>query len=257
MHITFTDKMNLAKNNLSKLIPKPLRIISMDEVVREEKDQKWTNYLGVTREEDHTIMIGLNEKYPEFQESVFIHEILHRILEQEGFPQIHLNHSKLKNYQPKVHWLFYYLSGRLSEILDHPTIYLRMEDEYNLNLTSYFDFHASKILNEIDDLHLKGDDFNSKVNSLFFAIEIDYYHEPWATETLEYIFEKFPFVKMDIEHLLRRLEAYDVNKVDSCKARAKFILTYFKKILVKENTEFREGLSGLTLYGNGKNSKKL
>ena len=58
---------------------------------------KYTTYLGVCKETDKKIFVYINTSFSKnTQEAIFIHEILHKVLHHEGYPDIQIHSLKLR-----------------------------------------------------------------------------------------------------------------------------------------------------------------
>lgn len=91
-------------------------------------------YLGATQEKENDIIIWLSENSPE---ESFVHEILHIILKYEGFPQVYVDERNLDNMSLKLRNYF-------SSVLDHPQVFKRMENDFDLDINSYYQLQAKQ-----------------------------------------------------------------------------------------------------------------
>jgi hypothetical protein len=105
------------------------------------------SYLGASENTSENIIIYLNFSYPNTCEATFIHEMLHKILRYEGFPEVIIDqekantlHIQYKQFLPKLQSLF-------SSIIDHPEIFRRIESEFDLDLHSYYQIQVQQKIN--------------------------------------------------------------------------------------------------------------
>jgi len=129
----------LARELLAKLTDKPIMIKSLQEIANESGIQGIEGYLGATFETADHILIALNENRPETHENSFVHEMLHKMLDYEGFPKVSANQDYVKkNLPPNLQVHLTKLLSFFSSVIKHPEIYKRMREDYNLDMESYF-----------------------------------------------------------------------------------------------------------------------
>lgn len=94
-------------------------------------------YLGAACELDDTVEVHLDFNQPDnIVEAVFVHEILHIILNHEGFPSVSINYHNLDpEFVPGIEKLASYYSS----VIDHPQVYRRMKSLFKIDLDSYYE----------------------------------------------------------------------------------------------------------------------
>jgi len=118
-------------NLLRRHIDKPIHVRDIAEL--------GVTYLGSGKEYSNRIEVHLNTTVSEsVQEAVFIHELLHILMRNQGFPGIAIRadiQSKLaSNLIPHLEKSRDFFSSTI----DHLKIYETMQNEFNLDLNSYF-----------------------------------------------------------------------------------------------------------------------
>lgn len=134
-----TENTNIANKTLAKYSDKPIVIKSTEQWTKENSTLGLKNFLGVGKEFDNHFMIAVNYNKPESIESTYVHEVLHLILAYEGFPKVYIDNDILqKTVPPRMHQSIHMLAAYFDSTIDHPEIYTRMKDGYNLDMESYF-----------------------------------------------------------------------------------------------------------------------
>ena len=129
----------LARELLAKLTDKPIMIKTLQEVANESGIQGIEEYLGAVIETPEHILIALNENKPETHENSFVHEMLHKMLDYEGFPKVSVNQDYAKkNLPPNLQVHLIKLLSSFHSVIQHPEIYKRMREDYKLDMESYF-----------------------------------------------------------------------------------------------------------------------
>jgi hypothetical protein len=98
------------------------------------------SYLGGTIQQEDRIEIYCDMSYPEsVREAVIVHEILHKILGHEGFPEVLVNETMSGGLLPRQKQSVLMLRSRFKSAIDHPEIFRRITSEFELDTSAYFD----------------------------------------------------------------------------------------------------------------------
>jgi len=184
----------LARELLAKLTDKPIIIKSLQEVANESRIQGIEGYLGATIETPDHILIALNENKPETHENSFVHEILHKMLDYEGFPKVSVNQDYAKkNLPPNLQVHLIKLLSFFHSVIQHPEIYKRMREDYKLDMDSYFCALLIQKRNRFDKK--KSDDDQqrlifSKQQDILDGLEYMYYNKNQKNEILRIFKDK-------------------------------------------------------------------
>ena len=183
----------LAREHLAKLTDKPIMIKSLREVANELGNQGIRGYLGAVSETSDYIIIALNENKPETHESSFVHEMLHKMLDYEGFPKVSVNQNYAKkNLPPKLQILLPKLLAYFSSVIHHPEIYKRMREDYNLDMELYFCGLLIQKRNRFDKM--KSDDNQQLIflnqQAILDGLEYMYYNKNQKNEILRIFKDK-------------------------------------------------------------------
>ena len=106
-----------AREDLSRLTNKPIKVISLDDLYNQKKIPGIQGYNGATIMEDDQILVALNYNRPDTNEATFVHEIQHIILELEGYPRLYINSNKIRFILPQYHQVIYKLMSYLSSAI--------------------------------------------------------------------------------------------------------------------------------------------
>jgi hypothetical protein len=128
-------RLMIETENTIKVI-KNLRIHTDKSINLKDIKELGVTYLGGAEEDSESINVYLSDKC---QEAVFVHEILHIIMDYEGFPNIFINEVFVeRNLRDFPSNTFKKIQAYFSSIIDHPEVFRRMESEYNLNIEEYY-----------------------------------------------------------------------------------------------------------------------
>lgn len=140
---------------------------------------KYNTYLGAVNETQEAINIYLNTSYSEkIQEATLVHEILHVILTHEGYPKIIINNIKLKKINPQVHEVVHYLRDQFNSIIEHPIVFSREINLFNLDIDEYFKIQVEKKIERFDKRKLKEIKNIIFINQQDILIGLDYFNYP-------------------------------------------------------------------------------
>lgn len=162
-----------------------------------------SSYLGVTREDENEIFVWLNFTYPDnIIEAVFVHEILHIILDNEGFPKVMVDNNITRNLPDNMKNGLQKLQSSFSSIITHPEIYHRMDNEFNLNLDPYFEIQVKQKISRFQ----KGKELTIKNGEYYF------YRQQDILTGLDY----FLYGKDYSNQILNLFKSYHLNAYDCC-----------------------------------------
>jgi hypothetical protein len=216
------------------IIQKDIRELASDPVYYSA-----SSYLGATLNTPEFIIIYLSDKYPE---ASFVHEILHIILDYEGFPNVSINEgfarrnlpSQLINVLPK-------LQSNLSSTIDHPEVYRRIESDYNLDLEAYYEIEFQQKVNRFNKMISI-----SKSNEQYYffrqqdiLIGLDYFLWRDHGEKLLKLFRKYyPDAYSSCLSLFKKISKSGFKtpkqSYQSAKAIKMHLINYGKKMLLKK-----------------------
>lgn len=179
----------LARENLLKLTNKPVIITTLEEFSMRLGINFIQGYLGANKEFNDYIVVALNEYKPESHESTFVHELIHSILRHEQFPRVMINEQFINNYIPKDLWSdLTKLVCFFQSSIEHPVIYERMRNNYQLDMEKYFNLLLVNKKNRLS----KKNNFKTREERLFSdqqdildGLEYHCYDEPQKTEILK------------------------------------------------------------------------
>lgn len=138
--MTETENTISAREHLAKLTDKPIIMTTVQHLAQTEGIKSLENNLGVCKETADSITIALHPDRPDTHEATFVHEVVHRILNHEGFPGIWINDIYAKTNIPSNLWPHLRnLQSRLSSVLQHPEVYRKMRQDYDLDMEHYFE----------------------------------------------------------------------------------------------------------------------
>lgn len=173
-----TNNTLLAREHLLKHTDKQIKITTLHEMAKVSGISGIERYLGAAKEYNDHIMVALNADIPESHENTFVHELLHIILDYEKFPNMAINEQfAIKNLPPRLYAQLPKLQAYFSSAIDHPEIYVRMKDNYELNMEKYFNFLLAQKKNRFT----KKNSFKNKEEELFFNQQdiidgLEYFH---------------------------------------------------------------------------------
>lgn len=110
-----------------------------------EKVPMYATYLGVVSLTPDKILIYVNHDFPEnIRESTVIHELLHVLLDHEGFPSIAVNEDKSRYASPDADRALSYIRDHFDSTIDHPQVFYREINEFDIDVDSYFDIQVKQ-----------------------------------------------------------------------------------------------------------------
>jgi len=153
------------------------------------------SYLGVSDNAPENIIIYLNFSYPNTCEATFVHEVLHIILHYEGFPQVIINQEKANTLPIQLRQGLPKLQSFFSSTLDHPEIFRRMESEFDLDLSSYYQIQVQQKINRFHKSLKEG---AKRSQQYYFFRQQDiligleyFFYPPNYKETILQVFNEF------------------------------------------------------------------
>jgi len=124
-----------AQQQLEKLSGYPIITTTLDEIADRLGDNHIRTYLGVYFFDGQHHVIGINSNKPETNESSFVHECIHGILNYEGYPTV----KYAKSYLPQGDkGVIERLRDNLQSAIQHPAVYYRMSSDYTLDMDAYY-----------------------------------------------------------------------------------------------------------------------
>jgi len=237
-----TSNTLLAKDHLLKYTDKPVRITTLQEIAKECGISGIEAYLGATKECDDHIMVALNANEPESHESTFVHELLHIMLDYEKFPNVVINEQfAINNLSPQLSSHLSKLQGYISSAIDHPEIYLRMKENYALDMEKYF----NNLLNQKKNRFAKKMNFKSKEEEVFSnqqdildGLEYFYYGDAQREELLKIFRDVSVSAYNSCLGLHRAISRIGMHDPISCRKAAEKIKMHLVKYGDKRNLGF-------------------
>jgi len=124
-----------------------------------------------------SITVSLNTKFSEnIQTAVFHHELLHLISAYEGWPMVRFHGNKTVLTQNEREYLVTF-QKELASIFQHPYVYSRMINDFELDYETYFDTQVQLKKNLLTKSIKKYANSVEKTQEDIFKA-IDYYHYP-------------------------------------------------------------------------------
>jgi hypothetical protein len=112
------------------------------------------SYLGIVDETQGEIIIYLSGQCPE---QTLVHEVLHKVLDYEGFPNAWIEPGLAGRLPAEMLRVLPNLQSTLTSTAQHPEVFRRMEEEYDLELDSYHGIQAGQKLRRLERLRDKQD----------------------------------------------------------------------------------------------------
>ena len=227
-----TNNTQLAREHLLKYTDISIKVITLEQFINESKH----NYKGlegangaIEKRGDH-FAIGLKNNKPETHENTFVHEILHKILHYENFPEVRYNIELVKNTIPQNFRKYLpRLAAYFSSVITHPEIYLRMRDNYDLKMEDYFD---SLVIQKKVLLSNKGI-FNSPEEEVFSnqqlildGLEYFYYNDNQKRDLLTIFRNTSDSAYMSCRSLYKAVKKIGVYNPQSCLKAAALIRSH-------------------------------
>ncbi len=167
---------------LRRFTAKPIQVKDIAEI--------HPTYLGAGGERKNWIEIYLNSNIStSVQEVVFIHELTHIIMRNQGFPGIAMRADVAGRFNPIQKNDFIDYRNLFSSTIDHLRIYATMQKEYSLDFDSYFrlqiEAKTRKLQKFPDRESSKNDEYFHSVQQLILdGLEYPFYPEPFKQEIM-------------------------------------------------------------------------
>lgn len=233
-----TNKTQSARKHIAKLTDKPIIITSLDELAVSSGLQGIEGYLGAAKENDDNIIIAINSNKPESHESTFVHELLHIMINYEGFPKVFINEQFIKKNLPQKLWaLLPKLQAYFSSVLHHPVIYKRMREIYNIDMGVYFNGLLVQKMNRFNSKKNKNDQevVFSNQQDILDGLEYCYYEAEQRTKILCQFRKKSNSAYNMCLDLQRAINKIGILNPQSCKISAEIIKSRIIKYGEKRN----------------------
>jgi len=221
-----TDNTQLAREHLAKFTDKPIMLTTVQKVAKVSGINGVEGYLGAAKENDDLILVALNPNKPESQESTFVHELSHIMLDYEGYPNVRINEQYAMTNLPQHLWTqLPKLQAYFSSVLDHPEIYRRMRESYNLNMEAYFDGLLKQKINRINKKKSSNDQelVFSNQQDILDGLEYFYYDVKQRTEILAHFKKKSNSAYNSCLGLQRVIDKIGMHNPISCRKSAEII----------------------------------
>jgi hypothetical protein len=115
------------------------------------------SWLGFVRQQEDRIEIYCDMSCSEgVRQAIVVHEILHKILGHEGFPQVSINETASRALLPQHQKLLAKLKDRFKSAIDHPEIFRRILSCFELDIDSYFGVQVKQKLHMFGSRSARG-----------------------------------------------------------------------------------------------------
>lgn len=188
-------------------------------------------YLGATCETEENITIWVSQKSPE---ATIVHEIIHRILRYEGYPVVEINKNyTLKNIPQQFHNGLPKLQADLSSTIDHPEVFRRLEEDYQLDIEYYYKIQVSQKIDRFKRLLNEGKKANPNAYQFYrqqdILIGLDYFlWRNQSRELLKMFMDNFPSTYQSCFALSRKLKKFDFSNSFEAFNAGKVILKHIE-----------------------------
>ncbi len=221
-----TENTLLARERLSKFTDKPITITTVQEIAKQSGIKGIEGYFGATYEHADHIEVALNPNHPDSLETSFVHELLHIMLDHEGFPSVTINKTYATAHVPQQLWPgLPKLQSYFSSVLQHPEVYRRMRNEYTLDMEAYFGSLVTQKTNRF-----KKASTTDQQQLLFLhqqdildGLEYFYYNDEHRAQILGLFKSKSPSAYQSCLGLHRSIEKIGMHTPQSCHKSAEAI----------------------------------
>lgn len=196
--------------------------------IKEFPDPDYRHYSAVSRIEKEMIEIYINFEYPfEIQEESYVHELLHLILKNEGYPIIFFTEDDFLKIPEENRGVFIELGVNFQTSIEHPEIYSRYLQFFDLNIDVVFQF---KIHQQIQNWKSKKSR-NEHIKNIYFgnqqeimqSVQYYYYPNEYRFKILELFKNYYPGPHNSSEILHKKIQKYKFNNPKNCYISAKII----------------------------------
>jgi len=233
-----TDNTRLAREHLAGLTDKPVIITTLQQMAQAAGIGDLGAHLGVCRETADNITIAVDPNKPETHEATFVHELLHRMLDHKGFPQIWINDMYAETNVPRHLWrLLPQLQSRFSSVLQHPEIYRRMREDYKLDMERYFDSLLIQKVGRFNKRNWRSEHERTFLSQqdILDGLEYFYYDANQKTQILSCFKDNSESAYNSCLQLHRQIEKIGTHTAHSCLKSAKAIKAHIIKYGEKRN----------------------
>jgi len=209
----------LDTSNTKKVIDMLRRYSDNREIIVDNinKLDKYTTYLGVCTQTPENIYVYINYSYSEnIQEACFVHEILHIILDHEGYPNIAINNLKMRNIKPEFHNTLHYLRYNFASVITHPIVFSREINLFDFNIDEYFEIQVEK---KVERFNKRKPKKRSLINEIFLnqqdiLVGLDYFSYPtqYKDKIIKIFKEQYPGPHKSCLSLYKKLEFTTPNE---------------------------------------------
>jgi len=153
------------------------------------------SYLGASDNAPENVIIYLNFSYPNTCEATFVHEVLHIILRYEGFPEVIIDQEKASVLPIQFRQVLPKLQSFFSSTIDHPEIFRRMESEFDLDLSPYYEIQVQQKINRFhkglrEELKRDQQYYFFRQQDILIGLEY-FFYPPNYKETILQVFNQF------------------------------------------------------------------
>lgn len=249
-----TDNTRLAREHLAKLTDKKISITTLQQIGKIVGIIGIDEYLGATKESNDHITVALNPNKPDTNEATFVHELLHIMLDYEGFPNILINESYATTNIPPPLWSqLPKLQSYFSSVLEHPEIYRRMRENYDLDMERYFNALLTQKLNRFNKKKWRNDQemVFSNQQDILDGLEYFYYSANQSEQILSCFRNNSESSYNSCLRLHEKIEKIGTHTPYSCHKSAKAIKAHIIKYGEKRNLSLLNNMwKALDIVGN-------
>jgi hypothetical protein len=221
-----TPNTEQARAELALHTNKPIRVVSMDEAAQLLNAPHIAEYGGVASIGRDYFLIGLNFEHEQTSEATFVHEVQHLILREEGFPEVDVEPHGLEQ-SPELLNNARRIANLLGTALDHPEVYRRMGENYELDLGTYYKGLERRKKDRLAKKHVPQDIHSRTFSEQQDILDaLDYYHylEPNKKELLDLFRETSGTAAHACAELYKKLSKNGMSSPDECRRGGEAIL---------------------------------
>lgn len=215
-------------NMLKKYTDKKVLVKDIKELSNDPVFSGAASYLGATYNGPDSVIVYLNLSHQHTCEATFTHEILHIILDYEGFPNIIINEDIAKILPSQFARVLPKLQSFFSSTIDHPEIFKRMESDFDLDLSLYYEIQVQQKLNRFykslrNDSKTNEQYYFFRQQDILIGLEYFFYPQNHKEKILKVFGESYPDAYASCSSLYNKVKRVGFNTPKSSYKSAKII----------------------------------
>lgn len=228
-------------NVLRKHTDKKILVKDIKELSSDPGFSGAASYLGATYNGPDSVIVYLNLSHPHTCEATFTHEILHIILDYEGFPNIIINEDIAKILPSQFVRVLPKLQSFFSSTIDHSEIFKRMESGFDLNLSLYYEIQVQQKLNRFYKSLRNGSKTDEQYyffrqQDILIGLEYFFYPQKHKEKILKIFGESYPDAYASCSSLYNKVKRVGFNTPKSGYKSAKIIKEHIIKYGERKST---------------------